>query len=109
LLPNLLSPHNYLLFKFTALINNYYGNPAAVGVPANSFYKIIYFQKIILYLLVSQNYHTEFLTGTICNWEHLLKGDEYKQIVIDSFNWLAKNKKCIICFAESFSPALENF
>jgi putative transposase len=45
---------------------------------------------------VTQNYHTEFLTGTIYNWEHLLKGDEYKQIVTDSFNWLAKNKKCVI-------------
>ena len=43
-----------------------------------------------------QNYHTEFLTGTIYNWEHLLKGDEYKQIITDSFNWLAKNKKCVI-------------
>ncbi len=43
-----------------------------------------------------QNYHTEFLTGTVYNWGHLLKGDDYKQIVIDSFNWLVKNKKCTI-------------
>ena len=49
-------------------------------------------KKIFLYLLVHQNYHTEFLTGTTYNWQHLLKGDEYKQIVIDSFNWLVKNK-----------------
>ncbi len=45
-----------------------------------------------------QNYHTEFLTGTIYNREHRLKGDDYKQIVIDSFNWLVKNKKCTISF-----------
>ena len=43
-----------------------------------------------------QNYHTEFLTGTIYNWEQLLKADDVKQIVIDSFNWLVKNKKCTI-------------
>ena len=43
-----------------------------------------------------QNYHTEFLTGTIYNWEHLLKDDDYKQIIIDSFNWFVKNKKCTI-------------
>ena len=43
-----------------------------------------------------QNYYTEFLTGTIYSWEHLLKDDDYKQIVIDSFNWLVKNKKCTI-------------
>ena len=41
-------------------------------------------------LLQHLNYHTEFLTGTILNGEHLLKDDDYKQIVIDSFNWLVK-------------------
>ena len=43
-----------------------------------------------------QNYHTEFLTGTIFNWVHLLKEDIYKQIVVDSFQWLVEEKKCII-------------
>ena len=42
------------------------------------------------------NYHTEFLTGTIYNWEHLLKDDSYKQILLDSFYWLIKNKKFTI-------------
>jgi REP element-mobilizing transposase RayT len=43
-----------------------------------------------------KNYHTEFLTATIFNWNHLLKDDIYKQIVVDSFQWLAKEKRCII-------------
>jgi hypothetical protein len=40
-----------------------------------------------------QNYHTEFLTATIFNWNHLLKEDIYKQVVVDSFQWLVKEKK----------------
>jgi len=43
-----------------------------------------------------KNYHTEFLTGTIFNWNHLLREDIYKQIVVDSFQWLVKERKCII-------------
>lgn len=46
--------------------------------------------------MMLQNYHTEFLTGTIFNWNHLLEKDNYKEIIIDSFNWLVKEKKCII-------------
>ncbi len=43
-----------------------------------------------------QNYHTEFLTGTIFNWEHLLATDDFKNILLSSFQWLVKNKKCDI-------------
>ncbi|MGN6605019.1 MAG: transposase [Ginsengibacter sp.] len=42
------------------------------------------------------SYHTEFLTATILKWNHLLKQDCYKEIIIDSFDWLATNKKCTI-------------
>ena len=42
------------------------------------------------------SYYTEFLTGTILNWNHLLKHDTYKQIIIDSFCWLSKQNKCTI-------------
>ena len=45
---------------------------------------------------MTENYHTEFLTGTIFNWNHLLKDDSYKQIIIDSFQWLVTGKKCTI-------------
>ena len=41
------------------------------------------------------NYHTEFLTGTIFGWHHLLKDEDFKQIILDSFEWLVK-KKCLI-------------
>lgn len=45
------------------------------------------------------NYYTEFLTATIYNWSSLLKNDDYKQIIIDAFDWLVDNKKCTInCF-----------
>jgi len=43
-----------------------------------------------------QNYQTEFLTGTIFSWHHLLKDDEFKKVITDSFQWLTKEKKCII-------------
>jgi hypothetical protein len=43
-----------------------------------------------------QNYHTEFLTATIFYWNHLLKEDIPKQVDVDSFQWLVKEKKCII-------------
>ncbi len=42
------------------------------------------------------SYYTEFITGTIYNWEHPLKDDDCKQIVIDSLHWLTKNKKCTV-------------
>ncbi len=42
------------------------------------------------------NYHTEFLTGTIFGWNHLLKEDDFKQIVVSSFEWLVNKKKCLI-------------
>lgn len=60
-----------------------------------------------------QNYHTEFLTATVYNWMHLLATDNFKNILLDSFQWLVKNKKCSInafCSdAKSYPSALENF
>ncbi|KAA9038535.1 transposase [Ginsengibacter hankyongi] len=46
--------------------------------------------------MVLQTYHTEFLTGTIFNWEHLLVNDVLKNVIISSFEWLVQNKKCTI-------------
>ncbi len=46
--------------------------------------------------MMLQNYHTEFLTATIFSWYHLLKDDSYKHIILDSFEWLVKEKKCTI-------------
>lgn len=42
------------------------------------------------------SYHTEFITGTIYGWDHLLVGDDCKQIITGSLDWLTKNKKCTI-------------
>ena len=39
-----------------------------------------------------QNYHTEFLTGTVYNWGHLLAGDDFKTIILNSFSGLLKIK-----------------
>jgi REP element-mobilizing transposase RayT len=45
------------------------------------------------------NYHTEFLTATIYNWNHLLKEDRYKQTILNSFDGYVEVKKCTInCF-----------
>ena len=45
------------------------------------------------------NYYTEFLTATIYNWSSVLKNDDYKQIILNSFDWLVNSKKCAInCF-----------
>ena len=60
---------------------------------------ILYFQLNFVedsLQIMFQNYHTEFLTGTIFNWNHLLKDDIYKQIIIDSFHWLVEEKRCLI-------------
>ena len=43
-----------------------------------------------------QTYHPEFLTATILNWKHLLADDKMKEIIISSFQWLCKNKRCTI-------------
>ena len=42
------------------------------------------------------NYHVEFFTATILRWQHLLAADTYKQIIIDSLQWLSREGRCII-------------
>ncbi|GAA4738126.1 transposase [Flavisolibacter ginsenosidimutans] len=42
------------------------------------------------------NYHIEFLTATILNWKHLLKDDAYKQVIVDSLQWLTEQARCTI-------------
>ncbi len=45
---------------------------------------------------MQQNYHTEFLTGNIFNWEHLLAIDDFKNILLSSFQSLVRQKRCIV-------------
>ncbi|MEP7252819.1 MAG: DUF2961 domain-containing protein [Ginsengibacter sp.] len=43
-----------------------------------------------------QKYLTEFLTGTIYNWGHPPGKDDFKNIVVSSFQWLTEKKRCTI-------------
>lgn len=47
-------------------------------------------------IVIIQNYHTEFLTATILRWQHLLSNDEYKQVIVDSLEWLCKEDRSIV-------------
>ena len=38
-------------------------------------------------------YHPQFFTATILEWKHLLKLDKFKDVLIDSFIFLTKNKR----------------
>ena len=46
----------------------------------------------MLLLIMAISYHTEFLTATILNWNHLLKDDNCKQIIVDSFKMVGGRK-----------------
>lgn len=41
------------------------------------------------------SYHSEFLTATILDWQHLLN-DEFKRIIINAMSWLVKENRCKI-------------
>ena len=46
--------------------------------------------------MADYNHHIEFLTATILRWQHLLANDSYKQIIIDSLQWLHNEERCKI-------------
>ena len=39
-----------------------------------------------------KSYYAEFFTATILNWQKLLHDDNLKQIIVDSLQWLVKEK-----------------
>src|SRR5678815_4142470 len=43
-----------------------------------------------------KSYYTEFFTATILNWQKLLHDDNLKQIIVDSLQWLVKEKRCTV-------------
>ena len=45
---------------------------------------------------INFNNHTQFFTATILEWKHLLKKDEYKQIIIESLLFLKKEGSVVI-------------
>ena len=41
----------------------------------------------------SPQYHSQYFTATILDWQHLLKPDKYKDIIIQSLQFLVKEKR----------------
>ncbi len=41
----------------------------------------------------SPQYHPQYFTATILDWQHLLKPDKYKDIIIQSLQFLMKEKR----------------
>ena len=45
---------------------------------------------------INFDYHPQFFTATILEWKHLLKEDEFKDIIIKSLQFLTKEKSVVI-------------
>ena len=45
---------------------------------------------------INFDYHPQFFTATILEWRHLLNDDEYKDILIDSLQFLKSEKSVVI-------------
>ena len=45
---------------------------------------------------INFDYHPQFFTATILEWKYLLKEDTYKDIIIDSLQFLKKEKSIVI-------------
>jgi len=45
---------------------------------------------------INFDYHPQFFTATILEWKHLLKEDEFKDIIIKSLQFLVKEKSVVI-------------
>lgn len=52
---------------------------------------------------INFTYHPQFFTATILEWKHLLAGDEYKNIIIESLLYL-KNEQSVIIYAFVIMP-----
>jgi len=52
---------------------------------------------------INFDYYPQFFTATILNWKHLLKEDEYKDIIIRSLQFL-KNQGCIQIYGFVIMP-----
>ena len=38
----------------------------------------------------SPQYHPQYFTATILDWKHLLKSDKYKDVIMESLQFLVK-------------------
>lgn len=41
-------------------------------------------------------HHPQFFTATILEWKHLLRNDQYKEIILDSLQFLVKEKRAVV-------------
>src|SRR4051812_33942204 len=52
---------------------------------------------------INFDHHPQFFTATILDWKHLLKEDDYKNIIINSLLYL-KNERSIVVYAFVIMP-----
>jgi len=52
---------------------------------------------------INFDYHPQFFTATILEWKHLLKEDEFKDIIIKSLQFLT-NEKSVVIYAFVIMP-----
>ena len=52
---------------------------------------------------INFDYHPQFFTATILEWKHLLKDDSYKDIIINSLQFL-KNEKSVFIYGYVIMP-----
>jgi putative transposase len=55
----------------------------------------VYFERLF-YFCIMLTYHTEFLTSTILNWQHLLASDVCKNIICNTLSTLVQERKCTV-------------
>ncbi len=71
---------------------------ALVGVFTNK-YRYVRIKDIFQFSYMADinfDYHPQFFTATILEWKHLLKEDEFKDIIIKSLQFLVKEKSVVI-------------
>jgi putative transposase len=52
---------------------------------------------------INFDYHPQFFTATVLEWKHLLKEDDFKDIIINSLKFL-KNEKSIVIYGFVIMP-----
>jgi putative transposase len=52
---------------------------------------------------INFDYHPQFFTATILEWKHLLKDDDFKDIIIKSLQFLV-NEKSVVIYAFAIMP-----
>lgn len=46
--------------------------------------------------MTKTEYHPQFFTATILEWKHLLANDDYKKIILNSLQFLVKEKRVVV-------------